>query len=62
MQNITCPAKHRNLLCKHYSAEARDFVMESHNVMPQDAGIRNFMCFLIKVINEVNAKFLKKIP
>lgn len=42
--------------------DARDVVMESHNVIPQDAGILNFVCFVIKVINDVKAKFLKKIP
>ena len=42
--------------------DVRDVVMESHNVMTQDAGIRNFMCFVIKDINDIMAKFLKKVP
>ena len=42
--------------------DARDVVMESYNVMPQDAGVHNFMCFVIKVINDVMVEFLKKVP
>jgi hypothetical protein len=30
--------------------------------MPLAAGLRNFMCFVIKVINYVIAEFLKQVP
>ena len=38
--------------------DVRDVVMESYNFTPQDDGIHNFMCFVIKVINDLTAEFL----
>jgi hypothetical protein len=40
--------------------DARDVVMESYNIMPQDAVIHNFTCFVIKVINDVMAEFFEE--
>jgi hypothetical protein len=42
--------------------DARDVVMESYNVMPQDVGLHNSIYIVIKVINDVIPEFLKKVP